>query len=71
MKFHNIFEQKEIDYRQQIFDNLNKKKSKKEIRKEIIETQKAYHNLYVISNNDINDPDINKNKNVIKINLDP
>ena len=76
MKYHNIFEQKEIDYRIQVSHNLNKKKSKKEIKKEIIETQKAYKNLYSIDN--IDNPGINKNPNesvkahslnIIKINL--
>ena len=76
MKYHNIFEQKEIDYRIQVSHNLDKKKSKKEIRKEIIETQKAYKNLYSIDN--IDNISINNNSNeckkapslnVIKINL--
>lgn len=76
MKYHNIFEQKEIDYRIQVSHNLNKKKSKKEIKKEIIETQKAYKNLYSIDN--IDNPGINNNPNesvkapslnIIKINL--
>ena len=76
MKYHNIFEQKEIDYRIQVSHNLNKKKSKKEIKKEIIETQKAYKNLYSIDN--IDNLDINNNSNesvkspslnIIKINL--
>ena len=56
--------------------SLNKKKSKKEIKKEIIETQKAYKNLYSIDN--IDNPGINNNPNesvkahslnIIKINL--
>ena len=76
MKYHNIFEQKEIDYRIQVSHNLNKKKSKKEIKKEIIETKKAYKNLYSIGN--IDNPGINNNSNetmktpslnIIKINL--
>ena len=76
MKYHNIFEQKEIDYRIHVSHNLNKKKSKKEIKKEIIETQKAYKNLYSIDN--IDNPGINNNPNesvkahslnIIKINL--
>jgi hypothetical protein len=76
LKYHNIFEQKEIDYRIQVSHNLNKKKSKKEIKKEIIETQKAYKNLYSIDN--IDNPGINNNPNesvkahslnIIKINL--
>ena len=76
MKYHNIFEQKEIDYRIQVSHNVNKKKSKKEIKKEIIETQKAYKNLYSIDN--IDNPGINNNPNesvkahslnIIKINL--
>ena len=76
MKYHNIFEQKELDYRIQVSHNVNKKKSKKEIKKEIIETQKAYKNLYSIDN--IDNPGINNNPNesvkahslnIIKINL--
>ena len=79
LKYHNIFEQKEIDYRIQVSLNLNKKKSKKELKKEIIETKKAYQNLYSIENIDKNDIINNSNKNeshqkstfnIIKINLD-
>ena len=75
MKYHNIFEQKEIDYRIQVSHNLDKKKSKKELKKEIIEAQKAYQNLYSTENIDITE---SKNKfnenthsylNVIKINM--
>ena len=77
MKYHNIFEQKEINYRIQVSHNLDKKKSKKELKKEIIETQKAYKNLYSIENIDFVDNNINKinednncsSLNVIKINL--
>ena len=77
LKYHNIFEQKEINYRIQVSHNLDKKKSKKEIKKEIIETQKAYKNLYSIENIDFVDNNINKinednncsSLNVIKINL--
>ena len=76
MKYHNIFEQKEINYRIQVSYNLEKKKSKKELKKEIVETQKAYKNLYSIDN--INDCSNNSNSNecmkapslnIIKINL--
>ena len=70
LKFHNIFEQKEIDYRRHIYANFDKKKSKKEIKKEIAETQKAYKNLYSIF--DIKDAQINNNNdnlNIIKIKL--
>ena len=70
LKFHKIFEQKEIDYRRQIFSNYDKKKSKKEIKREIAETQKAYKNLYTIF--DIDDGQINNkndNLNIIKIKL--
>ena len=67
MKYHNIFEQKEIDYRIQVSHNLDRKKSQKELRKEIIETQKAYKNLYSIDNIDnIDNTDINNNSNEIK-----
>ena len=78
MKYHNIFEKKEIDYRIQVSLNLNKKKSKKELKKEIIETKKAYKNLYSTENIDITETMNNSNKNennkyssfnVIKINL--
>ncbi len=74
MKYHNIFEQKEINYRIQVSHNLDKKKSKKEIRKEIIETQKAYKNLYSLDNIDMNNNNIEENNissssNIIKINL--
>ena len=73
MKYHNIFEQKEINYRIQVSHNLDKKKSKKEIKKEIIETQKAYKNLYSLDNIDmINNTKENNSSsslNIIKINL--
>ena len=70
MRYHNVFEQKEIDYRKQIFESFDKKMSKKEIKKEIAETQKAYKNLYTIF--DLDDgQNINKNDNlnIIKIKL--
>ena len=80
MKYHNIFEKKEIDYRIQVCLNLDKKKSKKELRKELIETKEAYKNLYTSENIDNKkDPEIKDNNNeinpntpknnVIKINL--
>ena len=79
LKYHNIFEQKEINYRIQVSHNLDKKKSKKELKKEIIETQKAYKNLYSIedisfldNNNKVNEKDEKNNTSslkVIKINL--
>lgn len=75
LKYHNIFEQKEIDYRIQVSHNLDKKKSKKELKKEIIEAKKAYQNLYSTENIDIADTKnkVNENTNsylnVIKINL--
>lgn len=75
LKYHNVFEQKEINYRQKIYSNLDKKKSKKEIKKEIIETQEAYHNLYSTEDIDIlnqnnNNSNISSN-NIIKIKLEP
>lgn len=73
MKYHNIFEQKEINYRIQVSHNLDKKKSKKEIKKEIIETQKAYKNLYSLDNIDMSNNTKENNSssslNIIKINL--
>jgi hypothetical protein len=73
LKYHNIFEQKEINYRIQVSHNLDKKKSKKEIKKEIIETQKAYKNLYSFDNIDISNNTKENNSssslNIIKINL--
>ena len=73
MKYHNIFEQKEINYRIQVSHNLDKKKSKKEIKKEIIETQKAYKNLYSLGNIDMSNNTKENNSssslNIIKINL--
>jgi hypothetical protein len=73
LKYHNIFEQKEIDYRFQVTHYLDKKKSKKELKKEIIETKKAYQNLYSTENIDNNLNENNNEKssymNIIKINL--
>ena len=76
MKYHDIFEQKEIDYRIQVSHNLDKKKSKKELKKEIIETKKAYQNLYSIDNIDDTGNNNSSNEfrkspslNIIKINL--
>ena len=77
MKYHDIFEQKEIDYRIQVSHNLDKKKSKKELKKEIMETQKAYKNLYSTDNIDVSDikheldKEDNKSSclNIIKINI--
>jgi hypothetical protein len=73
LKYHNIFEQKEINYRIQVSHNLDKKKSKKEIKKEIIETQKAYKNLYSLDNIDMSNNTKENNSssslNIIKINL--
>jgi len=70
-KIHDIFEQKEIDYRKQIYENLEKKKSQKEIKKEIEKIQKAHKNLYNIF--DINGVDgLNieeSNFNIIRIKL--
>lgn len=70
MRYHNVFEQKEIDYRKQIFESFDKKMSKKEIKKEIAETQKAYKNLYTIFDLD-DEQNNNKNDslNIIKIKL--
>ena len=70
LRYHNVFEQKEIDYRRQIFENLDKKKSKKEIKKEIAETQKAYKNLYTIFDiDDAQDNDKKENLDIIRIKL--
>ena len=77
MKYHNIFEKKEIDYRIQVSHNLDKKKSKKKLKKEIIETHKAYKNLYSEDNidisgvNDLIENESNKTSclNIIKINM--
>ena len=70
LRYHNVFEQKEIDYRRQIFENLDKKKSKKEIKKEIAETQKAYKNLYTIFDiDDAQDNDKKENLNILRIKL--
>jgi hypothetical protein len=55
----------------QINNNFNKKNSKKEFKKKIVETKKAYENLYSVKN--IDNANINNNKesfsNKIKINL--
>jgi hypothetical protein len=55
----------------QINNNFNKKNSKKEFKKKIVETKKAYENLYSVEN--IDNANINNNKesfsNKIKINL--
>lgn len=77
MKYHNVFEQKEIDYRIQVCHNIDRKKSKKEIKKELIETKKAYKNLYSSANIDHNNDEENNvdifhnvsKANIIKINL--
>lgn len=76
MKYHNIFEQKEINYRIQVSHNLDKKKSKKELKKEINEAKKAYQNLYSTDNIDFTNTENKANENntssflnVIKINL--
>jgi len=76
LKYHNIFEQKEINYRIQVSHNLDKKKSKKELKKEINEAKKAYQNLYSTENIDFTDTENKANENntssflnVIKINL--
>lgn len=70
MRYHNVFEQKEIDYRKQIFESFDKKMSKKEIKKEIAETQKAYKNLYTIFDlDDEQNNNKNDNLNIIKIKL--
>jgi hypothetical protein len=70
---HNIFEQKEIDYRIRINLSLNKKKSNKELKKEILETKKAYKNLYSSDSLDLNcannNSNMNSSLNIIKINL--
>jgi hypothetical protein len=76
LKYHNIFEQKEINYRIQVSHNLDKKKSKKELKKEINEAKKAYQNLYSTENINFTDTENKANENntssflnVIKINL--
>ena len=76
MKYHNIFEQKEINYRIQVSHNLDKKKSKKQLKKEINEAKKAYQNLYSTDNIDFTNTENKANENntssflnVIKINL--
>jgi hypothetical protein len=76
LKYHNIFEQKEINYRIQVSHNLDKKKSKKELKKEINEAKKAYQNLYSTDNIDFTNTENKANENntssflnVIKINL--
>ena len=75
MKYHNIFEEKEINYRKQLFENYDKKKSKKEMKKEMEKSQNEYRNLYKIFNLDggkinINDEINDKNIRCIKIRLD-
>lgn len=67
-KFHDVFEQKEIDYRKQIFANCDKKKSQKEIKKEIENIQKAHKNLYNIFDLDGGQCDKGSN-NIIRIKL--
>ena len=71
LKYHNFFEQKEIDYRIQVCYNLDKKKSKKEIKKEIIETKKAYKNLYSTEIIDHNKDAEIKENNIDEINTNP
>jgi hypothetical protein len=70
MRYHNIFEEKERDYIKHIFSSFDKKKPKKEIKKEIAETKKAYKNLYNIFDFDFGQ-NMNKsdNLNIIKIKL--
>ena len=55
----------------QINNNFNKKNSKKEFKKKIVETKKAYENLYSVEN--IDNANINNNiesfSNKIKIKL--
>lgn len=67
IKYHKIFEQKEIDYIKQV-SNYDKKKSKKEIKKEIAENKKAYQNLYKIFDYE-DDKEAKKGLNIIKIRL--
>ena len=67
-KYHDNFEQKEIDYRQKIFCNYEKKQSKKMKKKLILETQKSYEHLYSI--NEENDKDSNDNVLIVKIKLE-
>ena len=72
MKYHYVFEQNEIDYRKQVCLNLDKKKSKKEIKKEIIETKEAYKKLYSTENIESNAVELerqNSHLNIIKIKL--
>ena len=73
MKYHYVFEQNEIDYRKQVCLNLDKKKSKKEIKKEIFETKEAYKKLYSIesieNNEEGNLERENSHMNIIKIKL--
>lgn len=72
MKYHYVFEQNEIDYRKQVCLNLDRKKSKKEIKKEIIETKEAYKNLYSTENIHTDAKDLEKESshlNIIKIKL--
>ena len=69
LKFHKIFEQKEIDYRKQIYSNYDRKKSQKEIKKEIEKIKKEHKNLYNIF--DLSGIDNNKTSrnNIIRIKL--
>lgn len=72
MKYHYVFEQNEIDYRKQVCLNLDKKKSKKEIKKEIIETKEAYKKLYSTENIESDAEELerqNSHLNIIKIKL--
>ena len=72
MKYHYVFEQNEIDYRKQVCLNLDRKKSKKEIKKEIIETKEAYKNLYSTENILTDAKELEKESshlNIIKIKL--
>jgi hypothetical protein len=75
MKYHDIFEEKEINYRKQLFENYEKKKSKKEMKKDIEKSQNEYRNLYKIfdldgGKNNIDDEINDKNIRFIKIRLD-
>lgn len=67
MKYHVQFEKNEQEYRRSVFSNFNKKKTKRELRKEIKETQHAYENLYVTENEDKSAG----GTNIIKIRLEP
>lgn len=67
MKYHDQFEKNEQEYRRSVFSNFNKKKTKRELRKEIKETQHAYENLYVTEHDDKS----SGGTNIIKIRLEP